>query len=113
MEVAIAISSVLVSIIGGGCGGIAAIFKLSRQLDDRFDTTDRKILELAHRYDVQAATDRAKVEMLEYRLSQSEQAINHKFSRCENAIVQLSKFLENSQGYHPRSTFPLSSDNDD
>lgn len=113
MEIAIALTSVIISILGGGCGGIAVIVKLSRQLDDRFDTTDRKILELAHRYDVQAANDRAKVEMLEYRLSQSEQAINHKFSRCENAIVQLSRFLEKNQGYHPRSVFPLSGDNNE
>jgi hypothetical protein len=113
MEIAIAITSIMLSIVGGGCGGIAAIFKLSKQLDDRFDTTDRKILELAHRYDVQAANDRARVELLEYRLAQSEQAINHKFSRCENAILQLSKFLEKSQGYHPRSTFPLNNSDDD
>ena len=103
----------MLSIVGGGAGGIAAIFKLSKQLDDRFDTTDRQILELAHRYDVQAANDRARVELLEYRLAQSEQAINHKFSRCENAIAQLSKFLENGHGYAPRSTFPLNHPDDD
>jgi len=113
MEIVIAAASVLVSIVGGGAGGIAAIFKLSKQLDDRFDTTDRKILELAHRYDVQAAKDRARVELLEYRLAQSEQAINHKFSRCENAILQLSKFLEKNQGYAPRSMFPVRYDDDE
>lgn len=113
MEIGIAVVSLGLSLIGGGAGGVASIVKLSRHLDRRFDDTDRKIQDLTHRYDVRAATEAAKVELLDYRLSQSEQTIKHKFERCENAIYQLSKFLEKSQGYCPSSVFPLNSSDDD
>jgi cation diffusion facilitator CzcD-associated flavoprotein CzcO len=113
MEVAIALSSVLVSIIGGGCGGIAAIFKLSRQLDRRFDATDEKISQLTHRYDVQRERDLANIQMLEYRLIQSEKSAEHKFNRFENAILQLSKYLEKNHDYRPRFMFPTSRPDND
>jgi hypothetical protein len=107
MEIAIALTSILISIIGGGAGGLASIIKLSRQLDRRFDETDAKIQALTHRYDVQRERDLAKLEMLEYRLGQADKTADHKFHRFETSILQISKYLEKHHSYHPQSIFPL------
>lgn len=110
LELLIAAASVFVSVLGGGCGGIAAIFKLTRHLDERFDRTDKNIQELTHRYDVQRTQDSSRVDMLEYRLDQQGEQADHKTKRLENAIWQLSKYLEKNHNYHPRTVFPLERD---
>lgn len=110
LELLIAGASVFVSIAGGCCGGVAAIFKLSRQLDGRFDRTDKHIQELTHRYDVQRTQDSSRIDMLEYQIKEQRQLIEHKSKRTENAIFQLSSYLEKHHSYQPRSVFPLERD---
>jgi hypothetical protein len=107
MEVAIALTSILISIIGGGVGGLASIIKLSRQLDRRFDETDAKIQELSHRYDVQHERDLAQLKMLNYQLGQTDKKADHKYQRFENSIRQVYKYLENNHSYNPPHVFPV------
>lgn len=109
-EILIAAASLVVSVVGGGCGGVAAIFKLSRKLDNRFDKTDLNIRDLMHRYDVERAKDLARLEMLEYRLNQYVESSDHKHKRLENGIWQLSNYLEKHHNYHPRAVFPVERD---
>ena len=107
MEIAIALTSILISIIGGGAGGLAAIIKLSRQLDRRFDETDSKIQALDHRYDVQRERDLARLEMLNYQLGQTDKKADHKYQRFENSILQVYKYLDNHHSYNPQAIFPV------
>lgn len=109
-EILVATASLAVSVVGGSFGGLAAIFKLSRKLDNRFDKTDLNIRDLVHKYDVQRAKDLSRLEMLEYKLLQHGEMSDHKHKRLENAIWQLYSYLEKNHGYQPRSVFPLERD---
>lgn len=113
MEIVIAASAVAVSVAGGILGGFGAILKLSFQLKKRFDTTDERLAALHHKYDLQRERDMARIELVEYKLGEQKQLIEHKFKRCENAIWQLSKYLETHHNYRPRAVFPLETTNDD
>ncbi len=114
----ITIGTGALSIIGGIVVGIRGLINLTKHFDDRFDSIEKSfdgrldrlgesMTGFVQGYQIERERNLARLEKLEYRISQQEERLNHKASRLENGINQIARYLE-KQGYQPRQIFPLS-----
>lgn len=117
----ITIATGVVSIVGGVAVAIRGLLHLQRHFDERFDRMEKgfdsrldalggTMHEFVRRYEVEQERNFRRDEMLDYKIGQLDQKLNHKTLRFENAINQLSAFLEKNHNYRPRQIFPVTPD---
>lgn len=117
----ITIATGVLSIIGGVTVAVRGLLSLQKHFDSRFDAIEKsfdghldqiadKMGDLVRRYEVDRAEAFHRDEMLSYKLNALDEKLNHKTLRFENAINQISRYLEKNHGYQPRQIFPISSE---